>query len=133
MDRLMQVMANLLSNAVKFSPEGDAVRASIVRREGLLRVAVTDRGPGVPEAFRNNLFKKFAQADSSDSRQRGGTGLGLRICKLIVEHLGGEIGFASQPHSETSFYFELPELRQESRLSGMAALGATGALAHDGG
>jgi signal transduction histidine kinase len=120
-DRLLQVMANLLSNAVNFSPERETVTVSVARRGGRLRVAVTDRGPGVPEAFRPQLFEQFAQADASDARQRGGTGLGLRICKLIVERLGGEIGFESEPGRPTTFYFDLPEVARESRVEVPAA------------
>jgi signal transduction histidine kinase len=128
-DRLLQVMSNLMSNAVKFSPAGDTVAVSVARRDDRIRVAVTDRGPGVPEAFRPKLFEKFAQADASDTRQRGGTGLGLRICKRIVEHLGGEIGFTIEPNRATTFYFDLPELPGQSRVAPALAHGADGRAA----
>jgi PAS domain S-box-containing protein len=132
-DRLMQVMANLLSNAVKFSPEGEAVTVSVERRDSAVRVTVADRGPGVPEAFRRNLFRKFAQADASDSRQRGGTGLGLHICKLIVEHLDGDIGYTAQHGTGSSFYFELPELRRGERPPGDGEPAAADRLVRDAG
>lgn len=74
-----------------------------------IRVAVTDWGCGIPEDFRPRIFQKFAQADSSDTRQKGGTGLGLSICKAIVEKLGGHIGFETQTNVGTTFYFDLPE------------------------
>ncbi|MCW5605186.1 MAG: CHASE domain-containing protein [Burkholderiales bacterium] len=107
-DRLLQVVTNLLSNAAKFSPAGEAVTVSAGIRDGRLRVGVADRGPGVPHEFRDRIFDKFAQADGSDTRQKGGTGLGLSICKAIVEKLGGKIGFDSSPGSGATFYFELP-------------------------
>jgi signal transduction histidine kinase len=110
-DRLMQVLTNLISNAVKHSPEGGLIDVATVRNEGYWRVRVTDTGPGIPESFRSEVFKKFAQADATDRRRRGGTGLGLSISKAIVDRLGGRIGFDSEPGVRTSFYFELPMLR----------------------
>ncbi len=83
--RITQVIANLLSNAAKFSPEGGTVEVSVVRRDDTARVSVTDRGPGIPEEFRGRIFGRFAQADASDTRKKGGTGLGLNISKSIVE------------------------------------------------
>ncbi len=107
-DRLLQVMTNLLSNAAKFSPAGSAVAVSFTVRDAAVRIAVTDRGPGVPEEFRRRIFQKFAQADGGDTRPKGGTGLGLSICKAIVEKLGGTIAYASTPGQGASFYFDLP-------------------------
>lgn len=110
-DRLAQVLTNLLSNAAKFSPPGDAVNITMSRRGHALRVSVADRGPGIPAEFRAQLFQKFAQADASDTRQKGGTGLGLSISKAIVEKLGGRIGFETAEGAGTTFYFDLPEWR----------------------
>jgi signal transduction histidine kinase len=86
------------------------VRAS--SRDGLVRVSVSDRGPGIPETFRARVFEKFAQAQPSASGRREGTGLGLSISKAIVERLGGRIGFESQVGRGTTFHFELPEWRE---------------------
>jgi signal transduction histidine kinase len=108
-DRLMQVITNLLSNAARFSPHGQAVTITVTRHSGLIHVAVSDHGPGIPEEFRGRIFQKFAQADSSDTRQRGGTGLGLSISKAIVERLGGEIGFEAGSAIGATFFFDLPE------------------------
>lgn len=107
-DRIAQVMANLLSNAAKFSPAGETVEISARSRPGWVRIAVTDRGPGISAAFTERIFQRFSQSDSSDSRAKGGTGLGLYISKLIVIRHHGEIGFHSEPHVATTFYFELP-------------------------
>src|SRR6185312_9484485 len=92
-DRLMQVVTNLISNAVKFSPRGGEVAVAIIDRAAQVRIAVSDRGPGIPEAFKGRIFEKFAQADASDSRQKGGTGLGLSIVKQIVTWFSGQVGF----------------------------------------
>ncbi len=103
----MQVMANLLSNAAKYSPRGACVEVRMERRRNTVRVSVFNPGPGIPEEFKPRVFDRFAQADSSNSRQRGGTGLGLAICKMIIDRLGGQIGFVSTPGAGATFYFDL--------------------------
>lgn len=110
-DRLMQVMANLLSNAAKFSPDGETVEISIARHKNdSIRISVTDHGPGIPEEFQPKLFLKFTQSDASDTRQKGGTGLGLNITKAIIEKHGGRIDFVTHEGIGSTFYIELPEL-----------------------
>ncbi len=106
--RIIQVMANLLSNAAKFSPAGEKVEVAVFPRDGWVRVAVIDRGPGIPENFRDRIFQRFSQADSSDTRKAGGTGLGLSITKTIVERHGGHIGFDATPGGGSTFHFDLP-------------------------
>jgi PAS domain S-box-containing protein len=108
-DRLLQVITNLISNAVKFSPRGGEVEVEVSRGAGEVRVAVTDHGRGVSPEFRQRIFQKFAQADSSSTREKGGTGLGLSISRAIVERHQGRIGFTSEPGVATVFYFDLPE------------------------
>jgi len=110
-DRLIQVLTNLLSNAVKQSPADGVIGVSYERKGRYWRVSVTDSGPGIPESFRNEVFKKFAQADATDRRKQGGTGLGLSISKAIIDRLGGRIGFDSEPGVRTCFYFELPMMQ----------------------
>jgi PAS domain S-box-containing protein len=106
--RLLQVMTNLLSNAAKFSPEGGVVEILTGPAGAGLRIAVQDRGPGIPEAFRSRMFGRFTQADSTTSRQKGGTGLGLAICKRLVELMHGRIGFEDRAGGGSTFWFELP-------------------------
>lgn len=118
-DRMMQVMTNLLSNAAKFSTPGTEVEIQVRHVPYGVRVAVTDHGPGIPEDFRPRIFQKFAQADGSDSRQKGGTGLGLSIVRAIIEKHGGTVGFETALGVGTTFYFDLP-IWQERRLPEMA-------------
>ena len=107
-DRLVQVGANLISNAVKFSKTGDVVEVSARRWGRLARITVRDHGPGVPDEFRARMFTKFAQADSTDTRQRGGTGLGLVIAKEITERHGGRLWFDSVLGEGSAFHIDLP-------------------------
>lgn len=106
--RFQQVLANFLSNAAKFSPKNKQVDVAVQRRDGSVRVAVRDHGPGIPAKFRAHIFEKFSQADSSDSRQKGGTGLGLAITKELVEHMDGKVGFESVEGEGATFWVDLP-------------------------
>lgn len=107
-DRFGQVMANLISNAVKFSPTGEAVEISTKRATNEVVIGVHDRGPGIPPEFRQRIFAKFAQADSSDVRQKGGTGLGLAIAKALIDKMGGAISFESEAARGTKFFVRFP-------------------------
>ncbi|HQS10542.1 MAG TPA: ATP-binding protein [Xanthobacteraceae bacterium] len=107
-DRLIQVLTNLISNAVKFSPVDGVVRLTVERRGEIVRACVQDHGAGIPKAFRANMFTRFAQADNSDSRQRGGTGLGLAIVKDIVERHAGRVSFETHEGLGTTFMVDLP-------------------------
>ncbi|MBC8337685.1 MAG: PAS domain S-box protein [Alphaproteobacteria bacterium] len=111
-DRLAQVLANLLSNAAKFSPTGEKIEITAVHHNGNVRVSVADRGPGIPEEFRESIFSKFTQVDSSDNRKVGGTGLGLNISRNIIEKHGGDIGYEPNQDQGTVFYFDLPILEE---------------------
>lgn len=116
--RLMQVLTNLLSNAAKFSPTGAAVDVRMRQDWGSVRVEVSDRGPGIPGDFRDRMFTRFAQADSTATRQKGGTGLGLAISKRLVELMDGHIGFTDRDGGGSTFYFELPLRRLAPAAAG---------------
>ena len=107
-DRLIQVLSNLLSNAAKFSYTGGTIDVTVALHTQGVRVAVSDHGLGISEAFYDKIFKKFTQIDSSDTRHKGGTGLGLNISKAIIEIMHGTIGFESEVGVGTTFYFVLP-------------------------
>jgi PAS domain S-box-containing protein len=107
-DRLAQVITNLLSNAIKFSPADGEVLVAVEKTADDVRITVRDHGSGIPDEFKPHIFEKFAQADATNTRQKGGTGLGLSIVKQIVERLGGKIGFDDAPGGGAIFYVELP-------------------------
>lgn len=107
-DRLIQVVVNLLSNAIKFSPEGGTVVVRMIASPQEIEVRVIDQGRGVPEKYRDLIFERFKQVDETDYTQKGGTGLGLPICKAIVEQHGGSIGVDSEENKGSQFWFKLP-------------------------
>lgn len=106
--RMMQVMANLISNACKYSWDNTEVLVKVEQVGDLAVFYVQNVGPGVPESFKAQIFKAFSQADSSDTRAKGGTGLGLNISKQIVLRHGGKMGFESSPDGLTIFWFTVP-------------------------
>lgn len=107
-DRFIQVVTNLLSNAVKFSPSGQVVQVDLAPHGPAWRLSVRDQGPGIPAAFRDRIFQKFAQAGTPANRQCPGTGLGLAIVQHIVHLHGGEVSFDSAPQMGTTFHVDLP-------------------------
>ncbi len=109
-NRVIQVIMNLLSNAFKFSPPKSSVFISMQPLDHSVRISIRDQGAGISEEFKSKIFTKFAQADTSDSRAYSGTGLGLNICKNLVEGMKGSISFISKKNEGTIFYFELPRL-----------------------
>jgi PAS domain S-box-containing protein len=108
-NRMLQVLANLISNAIKYANENSTVVITLQKTAGRFRVSVQDRGAGIPEKFRSRIFTRFAQADSSDTRDKGGTGLGLAIARAIVERHGGHIDYTSKVGVGTDFFFDIPE------------------------
>ena len=107
-DRFLQVMANLFSNAIKHSSAGDTVSASLTWTHTVVRVTVQDRGPGIDPKFRIRMFEKFSQADGSDRRTQGGTGLGLYITRMLVERMSGRVEVDSVPGEGAAFTVEFP-------------------------
>jgi two-component system sensor histidine kinase/response regulator len=111
--RLRQIVLNLASNAVKFTERGQiTLRAGLAKavhnaaeETPLLRFEVVDTGIGVPRDRRDRLFQMFSQVDSSTTRRYGGTGLGLALCKRLVDLFGGEIGVKSREGAGSTFWF----------------------------
>jgi signal transduction histidine kinase len=105
--RLTQVLLNLVGNAIKFTDSGE-VRIVAGTENGRFAVSVSDTGPGIPEAERENIFEKFRQVDSSNTRAKGGTGLGLAIAREIVAMHGGRIWVESTLGQGSTFRMALP-------------------------
>jgi signal transduction histidine kinase/HAMP domain-containing protein len=106
--RVRQVLLNLLSNAIKFTAEGGHVRLVGRPANGGVRVEVIDNGIGIAPADQPKLFREFVQLDMSASRHYEGTGLGLALCRRLVELHGGRIGVESDPGRGSTFWFTLP-------------------------
>lgn len=116
-DRFQQVVTNLLSNAIKYSPKKESVVLKFIEDENhFLRVEVSDRGKGIAPEDQELIFEKFRQATGPQNPLVKGTGLGLAIAKAIVEQHGGQIGVRSKPGEGSTFFFTLPEWRENSYL-----------------
>ncbi len=112
-DKLQQVFVNLLSNAVKFSPDGGVVTLRGTVTEAGHRIEVIDQGPGIPEAERENIFKRFKQIGDTLRDKPQGTGLGLPICRGIIEFLGGRIWVQEAEGGGSHFVFILPPFEDD--------------------
>jgi signal transduction histidine kinase len=107
-DRVIQVLVNLLSNAVKFSPKGGTVTVYADYDDNCVQFKVADQGRGIPAEFCSAVFERYKQVEVADATKKGGSGLGLPICKLIVEQHGGAIGVESEVGKGSTFWFRLP-------------------------
>lgn len=107
-DRLVQVIVNLVSNAVKFSPPGSAVKVTANSMGEFVEIRVIDRGRGIPVEHLESVFERYHQVEVSDGQIERGMGLGLAICKKIVESLGGTIGVESVEKEGSEFWLRIP-------------------------
>lgn len=119
--RIRQIITNLIGNAIKFTEEGHVLLEikSLKQYESEVQLgfSIVDSGIGISQEAQENLFSAFTQADTSTTRKYGGTGLGLTICKQLVELMGGNIGVKSEANIGTTFYFDLTlPLSEESKL-----------------
>ena len=109
-NRVRQIIDNLIQNAVDFTPKNNGkIEIGAKSEDGKVVFYVKDNGIGIPKDAQPTMFRKFYQVDASHRRKHSGTGLGLVICKGIVEGLGGKIWFESEPGKSTCFYFSIPE------------------------
>ncbi len=106
--RIKQVLSNLISNAIKFTPENKKIDIMVEYKDEKLFVEVKDEGIGIPQEKLSIIFDAFSQADSSITRQFGGTGLGLTISYKLIKMLGGELKVESKVGKGSRFYFEIP-------------------------
>jgi len=107
-NKIRQVVDNLISNAVKYSPRGSIITVLIHANDSVAGFAVRDSGPGVPEHERHKLFKDFGRLSAQPTGGEKSTGLGLAICRKIVEAHSGTIGVNSVPGRGAEFFVNLP-------------------------
>jgi len=103
-----QVLTNLIDNAIKYSPEGGLITITGKKTDGQVKVSVKDQGLGISPEELGHLFEKFHRAGKGPTRRIPGTGLGLYICKSIVEAHGGKMEASSQVGKGSEFSFTLP-------------------------
>ncbi len=124
-DRLRQVLVNLLNNAVKFTPAGSVTltlaRGAEIDGAHTLRFSVIDTGIGIAKNDQPQLFQRFCQLDRAPDRSFGGAGLGLAICRQLVERMGGAIGVDSEPGRGSTFWFEVHLLLAEAQATERSA------------
>lgn len=110
-ERIIQVIVNLLSNAIKFSPRESSIEINVTAGPaGGMRCELLDEGPGIPPGKIDGLFSKFHQLEQPAELKKEGSGLGLYICKMLVQSHSGRIGCANRHSGGSCFWFELPEL-----------------------
>ncbi len=116
-DYIVQALTNLLSNAIKFSLPNTTVWMTAKQIAiDQVEFQIRDEGPGIPADHLERIFDRFHQVDASDARKKGGTGLGLTICRKIIEQHGGEIWAESDDRQGSRFLFTLPTLTIQSKL-----------------
>ncbi|KAF8597841.1 hypothetical protein BDV93DRAFT_499265 [Ceratobasidium sp. AG-I] len=122
--RLRQVLTNLLTNSIKFTSSGSITLCAVEELENdnyvRVRFSVQDQGVGIADSIRTKLFQPFSQADSSTARRYGGTGLGLTICKNLVELMGGRIGLDSEEGQGTCAWFTVPFTKARDETDGVS-------------
>ncbi|MEZ4525369.1 MAG: hybrid sensor histidine kinase/response regulator [Desulfobacterales bacterium] len=112
---LRRILVNLMGNAIHFSPADSHIIFSALSQESEVRISVADQGPGIPKEFREKIFEKFRQADSSGKKKKYSTGLGLAFCKMAVEAMEGQIGVDSESGKGSTFWFVLPSAGEKRR------------------
>jgi two-component system sensor histidine kinase SenX3 len=114
---LVTAVHNLIANAIQYSPDGSRVGIGVSQRDGVVEIAVTDQGVGIPEGERDRVFERFFRVDSARSRNTGGTGLGLSIVKHVVQNHGGDVRVWSQQGRGSTFTIRLPEASHATAAS----------------
>jgi len=106
---LAVALHNLVANAIQYSPEGSRIGIGVNNSDGIVEIAVTDQGIGIPEEDRDRVFERFYRIDPARSRHTGGSGLGLSIVKHVAQNHGGDVRVWSQPGNGSTFTIRLPE------------------------
>jgi PAS domain S-box-containing protein len=114
-DHLREVISNLVENAIKYTPKGDVI-IDVSGDSERVRISVADSGIGIPTEDIPHLFQKFYRVDNTDTREIGGTGLGLYLCRKLVEVMSGRIWVESEYKKGSTFFVELPRLDHEEAM-----------------
>jgi signal transduction histidine kinase len=101
-------MANLIDNAAKYSPPQSEVLLELQIEGQVAVISVSDNGPGIPPEEQSQIFEKFYRLDSGDAKETYGYGLGLYLCRRLVEAMNGNIWVESEPGEGATFHFALP-------------------------
>lgn len=115
---LVTALHNLIANAIQYSPDGSRVGIGVRDADGIVEIAVTDQGVGIPDDELDRVFERFFRSDPARSRHTGGSGLGLAIVKHVVQNHGGDIRVWSQPGRGSTFTIRLPEADHASAHPG---------------
>lgn len=107
---LSEAVGNLIANAIAYSPQGSSVGVGVKAADGIVEIAVTDRGIGIAEGEQDRVFERFYRADPARARRTGGSGLGLSIVKHAVQRHGGEVRLWSRPGRGSTFTIRLPQI-----------------------
>jgi two-component system sensor histidine kinase VicK len=107
-EKIWRVISNLISNAIKFSPNGAIINLKITGDNDAIKIAVADNGIGIPDNIKDLVFNKFTSAKRPGTAGEKSFGLGLSICRQIIENHDGEIWFESNTDNGTTFYISLP-------------------------
>lgn len=118
-DHLREVLNNLIENAIKYTPSGE-VLVDILADDELITISIKDTGIGIPAEDMSHLFQKFYRVNNTETNQIGGTGLGLYLCRKLVETIGGRIWAESEYKKGSTFYVELPRINNETAKSLMS-------------
>ncbi|MEP6481425.1 MAG: ATP-binding protein [Rhodoglobus sp.] len=114
---LVTALHNLISNAIQYSGKGSRVGIGVSHSDGIVEIAVTDQGVGIPDEDQDRVFERFFRTDPARSRNTGGTGLGLSIVKHVVQNHGGDVRVWSQPGHGSTFTMRLPEASSSAAKS----------------
>ncbi|MEO8094711.1 MAG: ATP-binding protein [Pseudolysinimonas sp.] len=114
---LVTALHNLISNAIQYSGKGSRVGVGVSHGDGIVEIAVTDQGVGIPDEDQDRVFERFFRTDPARSRNTGGSGLGLSIVKHVVQNHGGDVRVWSQPGHGSTFTMRLPEASSSAALS----------------
>ena len=119
-DQLREVLDNLVENAIKYTPSG-RVTVDVTGGSGRVTIAIADTGIGIPVEDQSHLFQKFYRVDNSDTREIGGTGLGLYLSRRLTEVMGGRLWVESAYRQGSTFFLELPRMSEHDAQTALAA------------